>query len=77
MKKDEIINHVMVENNYMAEEAIFVGDAGTDLKAANEMGLLFIGRSTEDNKETFKDISYKVTNILDVEDILKGLQKER
>ena len=56
LKKTDIIEMILKKKGYLKEEALFIGDAGTDMKAANSMGLGFIGRSTPENEEVFKNI---------------------
>lgn len=71
MKKEEIIKEICSAYGHKNEEVILVGDASTDQNAAKNTGLKFIGRNTEDNVETFMDITYKVDNLLQIEDIIE------
>lgn len=73
MKKEEIVNKVLSENGYDIAEAVFVGDAGTDMQAAEATGLTFIGRNTPENKEVFNEIRFKVDDLREIEGILKRL----
>lgn len=73
MKKEEIVKAICREYQHSREEMIFVGDASTDLRAAEHTGLPFIGRKTDENFEVFKDIPYKVDNLLQVEEILERM----
>ncbi len=73
MKKEEIVEAIRYEYKYSGKEMVFVGDASTDLYAAERTGLQFIGRKTEENFEVFKDVSYKVDNLLQMEEILEGM----
>ena len=73
MKKEEIVEAICHEYGYLKEEMVFVGDASTDKNAAYNTGLVFIGRKTEDNIDVFKDIPYKVDNLLQMEGILEGI----
>ena len=70
MKKEEIIETICYKYGYGKEEMIFVGDAATDKNAACHTGLRFIGRNTEDNIDTFRDVVYKVDNLLQMEEII-------
>ena len=71
MKKPEIIDRILSESGYTKDEAVFVGDAGTDMKAAAETGLVFIGRNTSENTEVFKDVKYRIDDLRQIEDIVK------
>lgn len=73
MKKPEIIRQILDQYGYLNKETIFVGDAGTDLNAANETSLVFVGRSTTENENTFRDIAYKVSSIMEIEDIIDNI----
>lgn len=70
MKKEDIIACIRDRAGYQKKEMCFVGDALTDKKAAQYVGLQFIGRNTEDNAEAFKDAVYKIDNLLEIEKIL-------
>ncbi|MCR5688351.1 MAG: HAD hydrolase-like protein [Lachnospiraceae bacterium] len=72
MKKPDIVRMIL-EKGYDRSEAVFVGDAGTDMKAAAETGLAFIGRSTPENTEVFADIEYKIDNLMQIEKIVGEL----
>ncbi len=71
LKKPEIIEMILDKHGYDRSEVFFVGDAGTDLNAANACRLKFIGRMTDENTEVFKDIRYKITDLRQIEKILE------
>ncbi len=73
MKKEEIVEAICHKHSYRKDEMVFVGDASTDKNAARHTGLCFIGRNTEDNREDFRDVIYKVDNLLQIEDIIEGI----
>lgn len=73
MKKEEIVETICREYQYSRKEMVFVGDASTDLYAAEHTGLPFIGRNTDENFEIFKNIPYKVDNLLQMEEMLEGM----
>lgn len=73
MKKEEIIKKILSENEYDISEAVFVGDAGTDMKAAEVTGLTFIGRNTPENRDAFSGIYYRVDDLMEMEGILNTL----
>ncbi len=70
MKKTEIIRLILDNYNYSNKEVIFVGDAGTDLNAARETDLIFVGRMTHENEEVFNGIEYGIDNLLEIEEII-------
>lgn len=71
MKKEEIIGQILKTGGYVASESVFVGDAGTDMKAAAATGLLFIGRNTPENAEVFKDVKYRVDDLREISGIIR------
>jgi HAD superfamily hydrolase (TIGR01549 family) len=72
-KKPDIIREILKKDGLNKSEAIFVGDAGTDMKAAEETGLVFVGRNTSENKDIFRNVRYKVDSLLQIEDIIGEL----
>lgn len=74
-KKPEIIRSVLDDFGYSREEAVFVGDAGTDLDAAAETGIAFIGRNTPENTGTFRGLPYRVDNLMQIEEIIGEIEK--
>lgn len=73
MKKEEIIDVVMEQYGYSNKELIFVGDAGTDLKAAESRELYFVGRNTPENADTFRDVRFRVDDLRQIEPIMQSL----
>lgn len=71
LKKIEIIEKILSIHGYDRDEVFFVGDASTDLNAANAAGLGFIGRSTEENTDVFKNIEYRISDLRQIEDIIE------
>ncbi len=71
LKKKEIINIIIKKYGYSREEVIFVGDAETDLNAATDTGIGFIGRNTPENKTTFANVKYKVDDLREIKDIIE------
>ena len=73
MKKEEIVESICRGENFHRGEMCFVGDALTDKMAAYHTGLNFIGRNTEDNAKDFKDVTYRVDNLMQMEKLLGGM----
>ncbi|MCR5592005.1 MAG: HAD hydrolase-like protein [Lachnospiraceae bacterium] len=74
-KKPEIIDKILQDYGYDRSEAVFVGDAGTDLKAAAATGLEFIGRNTEENSEVFSEVKYRIDDLMQIESIVGEIEK--
>ena len=72
-KKEEIVESILSQYGFDRKQAVFVGDAGTDLNAAKNTGLSFVGRNTADNTAVFEEVRYKVDSLLEMEEILEGL----
>lgn len=72
LKKSEIIEKILGKHGYSRDEVFFVGDANTDLNAATETHIGFIGRLTEENKEVFRDIQYKITDLRQIKQIVEA-----
>ncbi len=68
-KKEEISRRVMQEHGYEKEEVLFVGDADTDLFAAKASGIPFVGRSTSENVEAFREVKDKIDDLRQLETI--------
>ena len=73
MKKEDIIQSICGEYAYKNNEMLFVGDAMTDKKAAANMKLKFIGRNTKENIDDFRDVKYKVDNLLQIEKMIEEM----
>lgn len=73
MKKAEIVEHILSMHGYGRDEVLFVGDAGTDMKAAQDTGLVFIGRNTAENAEAFKDVRYRIDDLRQISGVIDGL----
>lgn len=70
MKKAEIVEHILSAHGYRKDETVFVGDAGTDMQAAADTGLTFIGRSTAENMGTFRNIKYRIDDLRQINRII-------
>ncbi len=71
LSKTEIIEKIISEHGYSRNEVFFVGDAGTDLCAAEATKLRFIGRTTKENEEVFAEIKHKISDLRQIEDIIE------
>ena len=73
-KKDYHVRKILDAYRYDEAEVVFVGDALTDRDAARVNGVKFIGRHT--TIDQIKEERYLITNILELESILKNLHKK-
>lgn len=76
LKKRDIIQKIMLERKYSRDEIVFVGDANTDMDAAYAEGVYFVGRNSKDNENYFKDVRFKVDNLLEICDVIKIIEQE-
>lgn len=72
-KKEDIAANILEINHYSPEEVIFVGDAETDLKAANQNDIHFVGRNTQENFEAFRGVNNRVDDLRQIEAIIQEL----
>ncbi len=52
-QKDELINLILEHDKYQLSEVAFIGDRISDWKAANRVGIKFIGRVQQDTESPF------------------------
>ena len=74
LKKEDIIDIILEKNNYLPNEVIFVGDAATDMNAANAKEVCFVGRNTPENQEVFQNVAYKVDDLRQIVSIIQKVQ---
>ena len=67
--KEEIVERLMQAQGYRKEDVLFVGDADTDLFAARAIGIHFVGRSTPENVEAFREVKDKIDDLRQLEKI--------
>lgn len=72
-KKEDIVANIMETNNYSYSEVVFVGDADTDLKAANKNKVYFVGRNTRENQETFQNVRNRVDDLRQIAALIERL----
>lgn len=72
-KKEDIVANIIAKNGYLPEEVVFVGDADTDLKAAGKNKVYFVGRNTVDNQEDFQNVTNKIDDLRQIEEIIERL----
>jgi len=72
-KKAEIVNGILSAHDLKAEEAVFVGDAESDLKAAEETGVHFITRKFS-GQEGLSQCPFKIEDLSQLEKIINTLE---
>ena len=68
-KKSSIVKNIINETGLIIDETVFLGDATSDYKAANDNNIDFILRQTDENQSLFK----KYHDFYDLEEILEGI----
>ncbi len=61
--KSEIIKGILTQQQLSSDTTLFVGDALTDLKAAQETGVMFLGRITKGQEDLFPSAVNKSADI--------------
>ncbi|MBN1161360.1 MAG: HAD family hydrolase [Dehalococcoidales bacterium] len=72
--KTEITRRILDENNLSAGEAVFVGDAESDLTAARETGVIFVARA-DMSDNTLDDCTWRIQDFTDFEAVLAKIEK--
>lgn len=70
LTKQELILKIMKEFNFQPQELIFVGDAIDDYQGAQEAGIRFIGRISENNPFEGLKLEGVIYNLFDLEKFL-------
>ncbi len=74
-KKPEIIKDIMKRYSLLKDEIIFIGDAESDLKAAEELELpFFIARIDGDNSQ-LKDCKYQIPDLTKLNSLIKSINQ--
>ncbi|MBN1693511.1 MAG: HAD family hydrolase [Dehalococcoidales bacterium] len=74
LTKTEITRRILAENNIAAGEAVFIGDAESDLIAARETGVTFVAR-TDMSDNTLKDCEWRIRDFTGFEAVLAKIEK--
>ena len=69
--KAELTSKIITENGYDKKKIIFVGDAGTDLNASKQNDITFVGRSTKENLNIFKNVKIKVNDLFELDNLIE------
>jgi len=63
-KKDDLVRMIMQDEGYAADEALFVGDALTDLEAAKANSVAFIARVADGSHNFFEGMNLPIISDL-------------
>jgi len=74
-KKSSIVKNIINETGLIIDETVFLGDATSDYKAANDNNIDFILRQTDENQSLFKKYNEILSfhDFYDLEEILEGI----
>ena len=75
LTKAEIINNILGTESLKNNMVVFVGDAASDKEAAEGMGVHFVLRVTEENRDLGSKCSYKVSDLTELEERVKEIEK--
>jgi phosphoglycolate phosphatase-like HAD superfamily hydrolase len=70
--KQNIILEILKKYTLRKSDAIFVGDAESDKKAAENAGISFIIRMTPENQYLIKSCKYKIHDLKGLEELIKS-----
>lgn len=71
--KPEIIRDILLRYGLHPSEVVFIGDAPTDRMAADETGVVFVGRVTEPNG-LLADCPYRIPDLTVLSSVLQDLE---
>jgi len=72
-KKADIVKKTIVIDGLMPKQAVYIGDALSDYKAANTNSVNFIARINNNNEDIFDGIScIKLENLIELRNILES-----
>jgi len=74
LTKTEITRRILTDNRLEPGEAVFVGDAESDLIAARETGATFVAR-TDMSDNTLKDCAWRIRDFTGFEEVLAKIEK--
>ena len=74
LKKYDVVRMIINDEEVNPKEAVYIGDAISDYKAARDNLVGFVARMTTENKDLFKDIDcIKVDDLTDFKEIIGKL----
>lgn len=73
--KKEIIENIFSSHGLDKSEAVFVGDAESDRKAAGQTGIPFILRLTGDNRELARQERYTIEDLTTLKTTIEEIEK--
>ena len=73
LTKAEIINNILGTESLKNNMVIFVGDAASDKEAAEGMGVHFVLRVTEENRDLRSSCRYEISDLTELEGRIKEI----
>ena len=75
LTKAEITNNILGNDSLKNNLVVFVGDAVSDKKAAEETGVHFVLRVTEGNRDLRSTCRYEISDLTELEERVKDIEK--
>ncbi len=72
--KEEIIARILADFSLKRAEAVFVGDAASDLRAASVTGISFIGRIYKDNYRIMNRLKWKISDLTELFALIRQIE---
>lgn len=73
LTKEEIVMDILSQNNLEPKEVVFIGDAETDIRAAQDTGVNFIAQ-VNNSQHLLAGYKNKISGLHSLEDALKGYE---
>jgi phosphoglycolate phosphatase-like HAD superfamily hydrolase len=71
--KPDIINGLLKRHSLRKEEAVFVGDAESDLLAAKETGVHFVARVLPDNNRAMQGCRWRISDLTNLDSVINTI----
>jgi len=75
LTKTEIVKNVLGRDSIKSNMVVFVGDAESDRKAAEDTGVHFVLRVTSENQAGKESCKYKIGDLAQLQEKIRGLEK--
>ncbi len=75
LTKTEIIDNILGTNSLKNNMVVFVGDAVSDKKAAEETGVHFVLRVTQENHYLRSTCRYEISDLTELKERIKDIEK--
>ena len=71
--KPQIINGILKRHSLREEEAVFVGDAESDMRASEETGVHFIARILPDDNQGIQGCRWKISDLTSLDAVINAI----